>query len=225
MGKNEGMWIKTLLFSMMMLITAQFSHAAQLFGAAETGYADLSYFPKWTGMLEREESGAIGTQDTRGRAGRCRPNPRFLCPAQEWAAFVTSPEVMSLGSVELLRRVNTHINKSKYILDPINWGVPDFWAHLGEFFDRSGDCEDYAISKYATLKRLGIPTDKMRIVVLEDLNLDLAHAVLVVELEGTTYVLDNQVSAVLRDSVIFHYKPVYSINEHGWWMHRAAPTP
>ena len=42
-----------------------------------------------------------------------------------------------------------------------------------------------------------------------------------VELNGVWYVLDNQVAAVLPDSAILHYQPVYSINESAWWLHRA----
>lgn len=197
---------------------------ADIFGVAETAYSDLSYFPKWTGMLDRSSKGKVGTPETTRRGGRCRPNPRFLCPEEEWNAFVGAADTRSLRGIALLQRVNQQMNRARYVQDPINWGVPDFWAHLREFFDRNGDCEDYAISKYATLKRLGIPTDTMRIVVLEDTNLDLAHAVLTVETGGQTYVLDNQVGAVLTDSAIYHYKPVYSINEHGWWMHRSGKS-
>lgn len=195
--------------------------AANLFGVNETAYQDLSYFPKWTGMLQRSLSGQVGTPGTLRRSSGCKPNPRFLCPEQEWEAFVKQQKKKKTTDLALLKEVNAHLNKARYVQDPINWGVPDFWAHLREFFQRNGDCEDYAISKYATLKRLGIPSEAMRIVVLEDLNLNLAHAVLTVDLDGRTYVLDNQISAVLADTAIHHYKPVYSINEHGWWMHRS----
>ncbi|MEM7568512.1 MAG: transglutaminase-like cysteine peptidase [Pseudomonadota bacterium] len=210
------------LFACFMLSTA--SHAS-VFGAGETAYQDLTYFPKWTGMIARSLTGAIGTPTSPKRSKRCRPNPRFLCPQQEWEAFVEDTRRSGTQGLEQLRGVNTHLNRARYVQDPINWGVSDFWAHALEFFDRDGDCEDYAIAKYATLKRLGVPTTSMRIVVLEDLNLDLAHAVLTVTLGGKTYVLDNQSSAVLPDDAILHYRPVYSINEHGWWMHRSPTAP
>ncbi|MEM9878419.1 MAG: transglutaminase-like cysteine peptidase [Pseudomonadota bacterium] len=197
--------------------------AGNAFGVQETGYSDLSYFPKWTGMLARAQRGDIGTAQTKIIAQSCKPGVGPMCASERWQAFMDAPRTRQLRGLNLLRAVNKHINVSRYIQDPVNWGVPDFWAHLGEFFDRSGDCEDYAISKYATLKQLGFPTKAMRVLVLEDLNLDLAHAVLIVELAGVTYVLDNQVNAVLRDSAIYHYKPIYSINEHGWWMHRNTP--
>jgi predicted transglutaminase-like cysteine proteinase len=56
--------------------------------------------------------------------------------------------------------------------------------------------------------------------VLRDLNLKLAHAVLVVELNGRKYVLDNQIAATVPAEMIRHYQPIYSVNETHWWLHR-----
>jgi hypothetical protein len=33
-------------------------------------------------------------------------------------------------------------------------------------------------------------------------------------------VLDNQISRVVPAEIINHYKPIYSINEQAWWLHR-----
>lgn len=207
-------------FLITLLLFASTAAHASVFGAGETAYQDLSYFPKWTGMIARSLEGRIGTPTSPKRGNQCRPNPRFLCPQEEWEAFVERMSTSNVAGLEQLKQVNAHLNRARYVQDPINWGVSDFWAHALEFFDRNGDCEDYAIAKYATLKRLGVPMSSMRIVVLEDLNLDLAHAVLTVTLGEVVYVLDNQISAVLPDQSIAHYRPVYSINEQGWWMHQ-----
>jgi predicted transglutaminase-like cysteine proteinase len=67
-----------------------------------------------------------------------------------------------------------------------------------------------------------INRDDMRIVVLNDLNLRIAHAVLAVYVSGKPYILDNQISKVVPASSIHHYQPVYSINENGWWLHRGG---
>ena len=112
------------------------------------------------------------------------------------------------------------MNRSPYIIDPINYGVPDYWATPVQFFVKDGDCEDYAITKYLSLRSLGWPAEKMRIVVLQDMNLNIAHAVLVVQLNGKGYVLDNQISQLVTDDQILHYRPIYSINENAWWLHR-----
>ena len=64
----------------------------------------------------------------------------------------------------------------------------------------------------------------MRIVVLQDENLRVAHAVLVVYHQGRTYVLDNQITQVVTDDRIAHYRPIYSINEQSWWLHQRRQT-
>ncbi|MEE8547966.1 MAG: transglutaminase-like cysteine peptidase, partial [Alphaproteobacteria bacterium] len=81
-------------------------------------------------------------------------------------------------------------------------------------------CEDYAITKYMSLRTLGVPAEDMRIVVLQDMNLRLAHAVLVVYLNDEAFVLDNQIRWVVKETTIRHYRPYYSVNETHWWLHR-----
>ena len=60
---------------------------------------------------------------------------------------------------------------------------------------------------------------QMRLVILQDENLRAAHAILAVRLDDVYMILDNQVDAVLPDTQILHYRPVYSLNESGWWLH------
>ena len=116
--------------------------------------------------------------------------------------------------------VNAYMNRKRYIIDPRNYGVRDYWATPAQFLSRNGDCEDYAIAKYMSLRSLGFKDSQLRIVVLQDLNLDLAHAILVVYHNGRAYVLDNQIETVVPADRVYHYKPYYSINEHYWWLHR-----
>jgi predicted transglutaminase-like cysteine proteinase len=54
-----------------------------------------------------------------------------------------------------------------------------------------------------------------------DLNLNLVHAVLIVDLDGQSLLLDNQIRNVVPVSSVHHYQPYYSLNETGWWMHKA----
>ncbi|RME65976.1 MAG: hypothetical protein D6782_05235, partial [Alphaproteobacteria bacterium] len=172
-----------------------------------------------TGMLARQNGEPALPTKTAAPflSGACKPNPRFACPDEEWQALADG--VRGLPPREQLARVNSHLNRARYILDPINWGVADYWASLREFLRKDGDCEDYAIAKYMTLKTLGFAPAAMRVVVVHDTNLNAAHAVLMVELDGVRYILDNQVDAVLPDRLVHHYRPIYSINETGWWLH------
>jgi predicted transglutaminase-like cysteine proteinase len=61
----------------------------------------------------------------------------------------------------------------------------------------------------------------MRIVVRQDLNLKILHAVLVVYLDGQPLILDNQIKQVVHASRLRHYKPIYSINQKNWRLHRS----
>jgi predicted transglutaminase-like cysteine proteinase len=59
----------------------------------------------------------------------------------------------------------------------------------------------------------------MRVVVVQDTNLRIPHAVMSIDRAGETLILDNQIEEVISDKHIYHYVPVYSINEKSWWMH------
>ena len=93
-------------------------------------------------------------------------------------------------------------------------------GHAGAVPVKDGDCEDYAITKFYSLLSLGIPNEQMRVVVLNDMNLRTAHAVLVVYLDGVAWLLDNQIREVVQADVVHHYHAIYSVNETTWWLHR-----
>jgi len=191
-----------------------------LFGSREIPSTNMKSFDKWTDMWRRHNlprSEADLAPEGPGTVP-CRGLARIQCGREAWEKFIADHKETS--GFELLEAVNQYMNKSPYIVDPVNWGIPDYWATPDEFFLKDGDCEDYAISKYITLKRLGVPIDTMRLVILQDENLRTAHAVLAVENEGETYILDNQIDAVLPHGQILHYRPVYSINETTWWLHQ-----
>lgn len=59
--------------------------------------------------------------------------------------------------------VNRWYNKIKYQSDKRNYRVNDYWATLYEFVGKGkGDCEDYTISKYYTLKELGFDINRLK---------------------------------------------------------------
>ncbi|MSO65276.1 MAG: hypothetical protein EXQ85_05675 [Alphaproteobacteria bacterium] len=91
-----------------------------------------------------------------------------------------------------------------------------------EFFSRFGGCEDFAIAKYLSLASAGFDTAKLRVVVVQDLNLKGQHAVLAVEFDGKSWILDNQIKQVIEADKIKHYRPIYSVNDQAWWLHKAT---
>lgn len=176
-----------------------------LFGSTEIHSSNLTMFPKWRGAIDRFSA----------ELKNCSPEK---CRKKEWDSLIE--QLRDKDLMTQLREVNNNLNDKRYITDPVNWNLPDYWATPFQFLRKNGDCEDYAISKYMALRELGVPVADMRIVVLNDLNLGIAHAVLAVYVSGKPYILDNQTSKVVPASAIHHYQPVYSINEDGWWLHR-----
>jgi len=184
----------------------------QLFGTDEIRSDNLRPFPKWTGVLDRyfkERDLPEGTCDSK-KFNRCH--------LREWKAFLAEAESQPRRrQVEL---INKRMNGFPYITDLRNYGVDDYWATPKQFLYRDGDCEDYAIAKYMSLRAIGFTPDELRVVVLQDKNLRVAHAVLVVYLDDEGLVLDNQIKQVVNQTKIHHYSPYYSINENAWWLHK-----
>lgn len=175
----------------------------KLFGTYELTSTDMRKFPKWNDMVRRWKNGA--------------PCESATCTTKGWQQLIDSLQGKDITTQ--LKTVNREMNLHPYILDINNWGKEDYWETPFEFLKKSGDCEDFAISKYMALKALGVPIDDMRVVALRDLNLNLGHAVLVVYVNNVPMLLDNQIGTVVPANSIKHYRPVYSINEHRWWLH------
>ncbi len=134
-----------------------------------------------------------------------------------WDSLMAKLEGKS--TLDQLKIVNNFWNQWPYKQDPALYKSPDYWATPSEFKKRSGDCEDYAIAKYFTLRSAGFPMEKMRIVVVKDTILKLAHAILAVYVDDEIYILDNLSRNVLSHSRIRNYIPQYSVNEKSRWMH------
>ena len=183
-----------------------------LFGSREIQSNKLALFPKWRGALTRHFNEANIPN------APCTETAFNRCHLRQWTKFLRG--LRGIDKISQVKAVNHFFNRHPYILDPKNYGVPDYWATPFQFLTRDGDCEDYAITKYFSLRSLGFSPESMRIVVLQDLNLDTAHAILVVYLGQKALVLDNQVATVVDATSIHHYRPIYSINEQHWWLHR-----
>lgn len=199
-------YLQRVLGALLLAVLPMTAQAQELFGTSETYSAKLSIFPKWVGVVGKHGGDAGAICKTGG------------CSKKEWNSFITSQQGKSRSAQ--IEQVNRFHNRHPYIEDINNWGVRDYWETVPEFLTKYGDCEDYAISKFISLKRLGVPAASMRIVVLKDTNLGVMHSVLAVYEGGDILILDNQIDQVVSHRTIRHYTPVYSINESGWWRHR-----
>jgi predicted transglutaminase-like cysteine proteinase len=194
---------------------------ASLFGVPDQQRSGgMANFSKWTDMLQRKDADT-GPRTGLGGSGGCIPNPRFACAAG-LATSDLPAQLRNADRVSQLRSVNARLNAARYVTDPVNWGLDDYWSTLAQFLRRDGDCEDYAIAKYMLLKQLGVPVADMRVVIVMDQNLHIAHAILAVRAGSATYILDNQINDIVPDSSIRHYKPYYAINEQAWWVYTQA---
>ena len=184
----------------------------KLFGSTERRFRSMKPFKKWTGMLKRNEK----ERPIDGRP--CDPAFHDECELSQWTDFLDS--IRDEDAFEKITAINSYHNQAKYLTDQLNWKQKDYWETVAEFFARNGDCEDFSIAKYMSLRAVGFKASEVRILVVQDLNLKVGHAILVVYLDGKAYILDNQVNEVMEVSRIRHYRVQYSINEKYWWRHR-----
>lgn len=119
-----------------------------------------------------------------------------------------------------LDQVNRFFNKVRILDDQLHWRRGDYWATPIELLaTNGGDCEDFAIAKYFTLKKLGFPAGKMRLTYVKALELNQAHMVLTYyEEQGEPpLVLDNLMNKIVPASQRDDLVPVYSFNGDGLW--------
>lgn len=136
-----------------------------------------------------------------------------------WQQFMRGDD--SAGERQRLERVNTFFNKLTFVSDDIHWSQKDYWATPIEFIaSDGGDCEDFAIAKYFTLKLMGVPEEKLLLTYVKAVNLNQAHMVLTYyEKPGAVpLVLDNLVSAIEPATRRNDLLPVYSFNGAGLWL-------
>ncbi|TYO69355.1 hypothetical protein DQ397_004787 [Pseudomonas sp. CK-NBRI-02] len=130
------------------------------------------------------------------------------------------------SELERLRQVNLFFNQQlRYVEDIDLWRDIDYWATpIQSLIKGAGDCEDYAIAKYFSLRRMGIPSEKLRITYVKALRQNRAHMVL-------TYYSTPQAQPLVLDSLMDAIKPadertdllpVYAFNGEGLWLTGAS---
>lgn len=186
------------------LFSASMPAQAEMFGKHEVVSGDTTQFTKWTEVLARhKQSVAAGGKEIAA-----------------WENEVRNLEKLN-SDLAKIAAVNKFFNQTiKYKADKDVWGKSDYWATIDETMKKGeGDCDDYAIAKYLTLREMGFAERDMRVVVLKDKAVNEIHAVLSVRLDGKYYILDNQFSDLHTDYEITYYEPIYSINQSNWWKH------
>ncbi|SEK32929.1 transglutaminase-like cysteine peptidase [Halomonas daqiaonensis] len=146
-----------------------------------------------------------------------------LASLEAWFALLE--RLRPAGLETRLREVNDFFNRRIRWLDDIDiWGQEDYWATPLETLGRGqGDCEDYSIAKYITLKELGVPGDELRMIYVKARigrsGITQAHMVLgYYETPASDpLVLDNLQPSITRGSLRDDLDPLFSFNSSGLW--------
>lgn len=120
-----------------------------------------------------------------------------------------------------LKGVNDFFNQLTFVPDTVHWGTDDYWATPVEFLgSNGGDCEDFSVAKYFTLKALDIPVERMNITYVKSLVLNQAHMVVTyfANPDAEPLVLDNLINQISPASQRRDLLPIYSFNGENLWL-------
>jgi len=136
-----------------------------------------------------------------------------------WMDLVNGDQ--SQSEREKLDKVNRFFNRLDFIDDIIHWKKKDYWATPVEFLaSDGGDCEDFAIAKYFTLKLMGVDENKLTLTYVKALGPNQAHMVLTYYPRpgAEPLILDSLIDAIEPASRRTDLLPVYSFNASGLWL-------
>lgn len=140
---------------------------------------------------------------------------------KQWQKLVDDNQ--DLDEKDKLVLVNDFFNRVDFVDDIIHWKKKDYWATPIELLaTNAGDCEDYSIAKYFTLKALGVPESKLYITYVKAIRLKQAHMVLTYfkTPKSVPVVLDNINKQIIEATKRKDLVPVYSFNGDGLWLAR-----
>ncbi|MCK2182939.1 transglutaminase-like cysteine peptidase [Halomonas getboli] len=178
-------------------------------------------------------AGALGLHTADSQAGldraRLRDSMRQQYGAggvstlEEWLAML---ERLRGADVDTqLREVNDFVNRRvRWLEDPAIWGQEDYWATPLETLGRgAGDCEDFTIAKYVSLRELQVPESMLRLIYVKARigrsRITQAHMVLgyYVSPGAEPMVLDNLVTSIRPAGQRTDLDPLFSFNGSGLW--------
>jgi predicted transglutaminase-like cysteine proteinase len=200
------------------------------FGAAGDSVGDVTYpgwksvastnwnvntsaIKNWRSMLDRWADGKDCESDT--------------CTTKGWASMVEQVKAAGdrMAQVKLANALINDPVQHPYIEDINNWAQQEYWETPYQFLKKSGDTEDYAITKYLLLRASGVPAADMQIVAGRIKSMgNIGHAILIVRVDDAhTVVLDNRIVPVLDAKLVKdEFKPMLGLNEDKWSVYVAA---
>lgn len=141
----------------------------------------------------------------------------------QWRDLMLADMALPVSSPDSTKMTNANnfFNQVRWISDLEHWGKEDYWATPIEMLGTDGgDCEDFSIAKYLTLKQTGVLNDRLRITYVKALDYNQAHMVLAYypTPDAEPLILDNINKTILPASERDDLVPVYSFNGDGLWL-------
>lgn len=170
-------------------------------------------------MLRAAADSNIVFNDALFKKVRSQYDDDALERVRDWQQLLSTSHNLPID--EKLYQVNNFFNELEFVDDIDHWGKDDYWATPVEFLaTEGGDCEDFVIAKYFSLKELGVPAEKLRLMYVTATRLRQAHMVLAYyeEANSVPLVLDNINRRILPASRRRDLLPVYSFNGDGLWL-------
>jgi predicted transglutaminase-like cysteine proteinase len=173
----------------------------------------------WALLLAMVLVGCGGTPEV------AQPPPAAQAPTAadrrvaEWHALMADEQ--EAPDPRKLALVNEFFNRLYFGNDITLWGQDDYWATPEETLrSNGGDCEDFVIGKYYTLRELRVPDERLRltyVLIVEDRR---PHMVLAYypTPAADPLILDILVGDILPASQRTDLKSVYGFNSGGLWV-------
>jgi predicted transglutaminase-like cysteine proteinase len=197
----------------------------ELFGLSTFRAPEGLLWVKWRDLERRMQVEAWETALCHTDRGACSSQGLFFLRLVEGAKARSGRARLDMVN----RAVNSAI---RYTSDYAQHGVADYWtAPLASLASGRGDCEDYAIAKYAILRAAGVAAEDLRLLLVRDRAVRQDHAVLAVRDNGQWLVLDNRHATLHEPGMLPQFAPLFAIDHGGvslfvapYAAHRPAPA-
>jgi predicted transglutaminase-like cysteine proteinase len=198
----------------LMDLTIPAPRGQKVFGASEVSFDHAAAYVGKIDALQRslEKSRAAFAQPlvTQG-------DVESLSPYEQWQVFLRKTAYLSRKAQ--IEAVQSFINRTPYHHDSDSTGSGDTWKDPEDFLTFGGDSEDFAITKYISLRLLGLSPDRLRVAVVFDHKKDIYRAVTLVYANTDVLVLDETKNEINAARDLKDLSPVYSFNEKHIWYH------
>ena len=139
----------------------------------------------------------------------------------DWRLLIRKSQDEHFSEMQKLKQVNDLLNSELFISDIELWGKNDYWASPLEFLGAgAGDCEDFTIAKYFTLREMGVEDVKLRLIYVKALQLNQFHMVLAYypTPASVPLILDNIDKSIKPANLRNDLLPIYSFNATNLWL-------